>query len=183
MNYDCQIKNRIKRTEGQLRGILPSVAPAPYTRPHPKVFVAGSGSPQTIDSAADTASCRPTSPPLPRRGRYRSATVVSRHSTGAASRRGRTNAWCAGSRSARPRRTRWIPHPCVGSRYLEELLRRDGSAEGGRQRYIRLAGQLGGCSYSARWTACADSSSSNGRCCWASISRWSTTTRRCRRKR
>ena len=26
-----------------------SVAPAPYTRPHPKVFVAGSGSPETID--------------------------------------------------------------------------------------------------------------------------------------
>jgi len=26
-----------------------SVAPAPYTRPHPKVFVAGSGSPETIE--------------------------------------------------------------------------------------------------------------------------------------
>lgn len=30
-----------------------SVAPAPYTRPHPKVFVTGSGSPETIDFCAN----------------------------------------------------------------------------------------------------------------------------------
>jgi hypothetical protein len=83
--------SRPRRTRSRTRR---SSSPAPAARrPSP--------------SAASTASCRPTSPRSAPPARSPSTTARPPPPPAAASSRGRTSRWCAGSRSARARRTRW----------------------------------------------------------------------------
>ncbi len=119
-----------------------SVAPAPYTQPHPKVFVAGSGSPETIEFCgrhgfvptyfASIAAAGPLSERY--RTRCRAARTQLRAGAepvpGALDPDRQDRGGCAGE------------DPRLRSRHLEELLCRDGPAQGRGQRHLRFAGEF-----------------------------------------
>ena len=119
-----------------------SVAPAPYTRPHPKVFVAGSGSPETIEFCgrhgfvptyfASIAAAGPLSE------RYR--TVAAQHGRSFAP--GQNQCLVRWIQIGKTEEDALEKIREVRPGYLEELLRRDGPAQGRGQRHLRLAGQF-----------------------------------------